>query len=153
MGSIRFKKVSTYGCLSNFTMCHIEFDRISYKSSEAAWQAQKCIHEADRKKFSNLSPSAAKKLGRQVKLRNDWEKVKYQLMIDVCYAKFSQNKDLADVLLSTGEAELIEDTSGWHDNIWGDCRCTKCRNVKGQNLLGKALMEVRERLRKETEAK
>ena len=141
--SIKFSK-NTY--LSNFYPCNVEFDGVVYKSSEAAWQAQKTLDLEQRKKFCNCSASEAKKLGRHVKLRSDWEDIKYKLMVDVCYAKFSQNKELEDKLKSTGTELLIENTTGWHDNVWGNCECSKCTNKIGKNLLGKALMLVRFKL-------
>ena len=69
-------------------------------------------------------------------------------MIDVLYAKFSNNPTLKDTLLSTGESTLVEDTTGWHDNYWGICTCPKCYGI-GLNKLDKALMEVRDKLIKE----
>lgn len=120
-----------------------------YGSSEAAWQAQKTLDLGVRKRFENYTPGGAKKMGRRVTLRPDWEDVKYQLMVDVCYAKFSQNEDLKEKLLSTGSEEIIENTTGWHDNIWGNCECPRCESKEGKNLLGKALMEVRSILRAE----
>ena len=86
-------------------------------------------------------------MGRKVQLRHDWEEVKYRLMVDICYAKFTQNPELKEILLSTGDETLVENTTGWHDNIWGNCECPRCINKEGKNLLGKALMEVRELIR------
>lgn len=147
---IRFSKSSgKYGCFSNFYLCPVAFDGMNFSNSEAAWQSQKCVIISTKKNFEIKSPSQAKASGRRVKLREDWEDVKYQLMIDVCYAKFTQNPALKEILLSTGEEELIEDTTGWHDNIWGNCSCAKCMNIEGKNLLGKALMEVRKKIREE----
>lgn len=146
--AIKFSKTcNKYGCFSNFTLRPVTFDGITYSNSEAAWQAQKTMDLNERKKFADEAPGVAKKHGRRVELRPDWEEVKYQLMVDVCYAKFSQNADLAEVLLSTGDEEIIENTTGWHDNIWGNCDCARCANKPGRNLLGKALMEVREMLK------
>lgn len=149
---IKFSRSSDkYGCFSNFTHCKVNFGGITYNSTEAAWQAQKTLNENERKQFATLNPSEAKKLGRKVNLRPDWEEVKYQLMVDVCYEKFKNSKKFREVLLSTENDEIIENTTGWHDNIWGNCECPKCINKPGRNLLGKALMEVRERLRNEIE--
>ena len=67
-------------------------------------------------------------------------------MRNLVYMKFKQNADLANKLLATGDSELIEGNR-WHDNVWGDCECSRCINRPGRNLLGKALMEVREVLR------
>lgn len=146
--AIKFSKTdSKYGCFSNFHMCPIEFDGLAYTNTEAAWQAQKTLDVKERNKFTHEAPSVAKRHGRCVDLRPDWEDVKYQLMVDVCYAKFTQNTELGNVLLETGDEEIIENTTGWHDNIWGNCECSKCVNKVGKNLLGKALMEVRDMLR------
>lgn len=138
-----------FEAFSNFYSCNVTFGGITYASSEAAWQAQKTTDISQRMRFATYTPAGAKKMGRQVRLREDWEDVKYKLMVDVCYAKFSQNEDLKDLLLSTGEEKLVENTTGWHDNIWGNCKCGRCINKEGRNLLGKALMEVRSLLRKE----
>lgn len=145
---IKFSKTdSKYRCFSNFYMCPVTFYGITYTNSEAAWQSQKTLSIKERNKFSKEAPNVAKRHGRCLDLRPDWEKVKYQLMVEVCYAKFSQNIELGNILLSTGDEEIIENTTSWHDNIWGNCECTRCVNRVGQNLLGKALMEVRDKLR------
>lgn len=144
---IKFTKTHPkYGCFSNFTNRSVTFDNLTFLSTEAAWQAQKTLDPNIRKEFTQLSPSDAKRKGRHVALRSDWEQVKYQYMVDVLYAKFSQHDDFKKALLSTGTEEIIEDTTGWHDNIWGNCDCPKCAKIVGQNLLGKALMEVRDRI-------
>lgn len=146
--AIKFSKTNTkYGCFSNFFPCTVTFDGLTYQSSEAAWQAQKTLDIEQRTRFCNYTASGSKKMGRKVNLRTDWENIKYQMMIDVCYAKFTQNPEIGNILLSTGNEELIENTTGWHDNIWGNCECPRCINKVGQNLLGKALMRVREMMR------
>lgn len=144
--TIKFGKKGIYPEFSNFYECDITYGGITYNSSEAAWQAQKTLDEEIRLKFAGYTPVGSKQMGRRVDLRSDWEDVKYQLMVDVCYAKFSQNEDLKKLLLSTKNAELVENTTGWHDNIWGNCDCPKCVNKVGKNLLGKALMEVRSKI-------
>jgi len=147
---IKFSKTDgKYGCFSNFYLAPVEFDGMKFTNSEAAWQAQKCIIESTKKIFQTKNPSQAKSSGRRVKLRKDWEEVKYGLMVDVCYAKFTQNKDIKEILLSTGDNDIQENTTSWHDNIWGHCECPKCMNKPFQNLLGKALMEVREKIKEE----
>ena len=136
-----------YGCFSNFYICNVTYDGVTYTNSEAAWQAQKVIDESKKYKFKDLNPSEAKRLGRKVELRQDWEDVKYDYMVDVLYHKFTQNQELGKILISTGNEYIEENTTGWHDNIWGNCDCPRCKNIKGQNLLGKALMEVREAMK------
>lgn len=141
------KRNEKYGCFSNFHPCQVEYDGLVYPNSECAWQSLKTLDKNIRSRFTTYSPQGAKKIGRRVDLRSDWEDVKYQLMVEVLYAKFSQNSDLGKILLTTGDELLVENTTGWHDNIWGNCECDRCKDKEGLNLLGKALMEVREKLR------
>ena len=97
----------------------------------------KCPERAN--EFCDLDPSAAKKLGRHVQLRPDWEQIKEDIMYEVCRAKFTQHEDLKARLLSTGSAQLIEGND-WNDREWGVC------NSEGKNKLGKILMRIREEL-------
>lgn len=90
------------------------------------------------------TPGVAKARGKTVTLRPDWEEVRYDIMLEILEAKFSQNWGFLQVLLQTEDAILIEGNT-WHDNIWGSCICERCGD-KGQNLLGKALMQVRAKL-------
>lgn len=136
-----------YACFSNFYPCEFVFGGMHFRNSEAAWQSLKTLDENERLSFQNLGPSEAKKKGRSVQLREDWELVKYKLMVAVCLAKFRQNPDLGKILLETGDEEIQENTTGWHDNIWGHCECPKCMDKSYTNLLGKALMEVRDLLK------
>lgn len=138
-----------YDYLSNFYNSAVEYEGITYLNNEAAFQAQKTLDITERKKFSILSPSKAKYNGRCLKLRKDWEQVKDEIMYQICLAKFTQNEELKKKLLSTNNEELVEGTTGWHDNYWGNCECDKCKNITGKNQLGKTLMKIREKLKKE----
>ena len=133
--------------LSNFFQRPVTYQGITYQNNEAAFQAMKTLDENARKTFATLGPSEAKKMGRRIALRPDWEDVKYGIMYDIVKAKFTQNNDLGNKLLATGDEELVEDTTSWHDNIWGDCTCPKCKNIVGKNYLGNILMTVRKELR------
>ena len=126
-----------YSFLSNFYIAPVAYNGLTFQSSEAAYQAQKTLNEGQRRKFTKLAPNKAKAKGRNVILRDDWEEVKDQIMYEICLAKFSQNKDLKEKLLNTGNEELIEGNT-WHDTYWGVC------NRRGKNKLGKILMKVRE---------
>ena len=126
-----------YFFLSNFYPAPVTYNGLSFLNSEAAFQSAKCPELKE--KFCNLNPSEAKKLGRQVNLREDWDDVKDEVMYDVCMAKFSQNPDLAFRLVSTGDSYLIEGNT-WGDKIWGEC------DGVGENRLGKILMRIRSQL-------
>lgn len=131
-----------YFFLSNFYEVPVEYDGIVYQNNEAAFQAQKCIDKSDRKKFANLNPTEAKKLGHEIPLRKDWEQVKISVMREIVRAKFTQNPDLAQKLIETGNAYL-EEGNTWGDRTWGTV------NGSGANNLGKILMEIREQLQAE----
>jgi ribA/ribD-fused uncharacterized protein len=113
---------------------------------EGEFQASKCQRALDRNRFIGLPPAKAKKLGRQVPLRADWESVKDVVMYELVLKKFTDHPDLARKLLATGNGGLVEGNY-WHDNYWGICHCSTCP-WKGENKLGKILMEVREELRR-----
>lgn len=123
-----------YFFLSNFYTADVEYNGIKYLNNEAAFQAQKCPERA--KEFSTLDPSMAKRKGRKIKLRQDWENVKYGIMFDIVIAKFKQNPDLLEKLVKTGTAQLVEGNT-WGDTTWGVYR------HKGKNYLGRILMQVR----------
>lgn len=136
----RFK--GRYYFLSNFYPSMVSFDGYTYLNSEAAFQAQKCANPDMRAIFCSLNPSDAKRIGRHVDLRSDWEKVKFDLMEGIVRAKFTQNERLRDELINTGGAILIEGNT-WGDKIWG----VDLSNGVGENHLGKILMKVRKELR------
>ncbi len=127
--------------LSNFYPAKIEIDGVCYQNAEAAFQAQKCINPADRVEFSDLPAVKAKRRGRQVKLRPDWESVRLSVMARVVGAKFMQNPNLAVRLVATGMMPLVEGNI-WGDTFWG----VDARTGNGENHLGKILMNVREDL-------
>ena len=87
-----------------------------------------------------MSPGQAKKYGKTVELRKDWEDVKLSIMEEIIREKFIYDPDLVKMLLDTGDKELIEGNN-WNDTFWGMCR------GKGENHLGKILMKLREELR------
>ncbi len=130
-----------YYFLSNFYPAKVTYEGFTYKNNEAAFQAQKVLSIDGKSAFTELSPADAKKKGRRVRLRPDWEQVKDGIMEEIVRAKFTQNPDLKQQLLLTGNAELIEGNT-WNDCYWG----VDARSGIGQNHLGKILMKVREEL-------
>ena len=127
-----------YFFLSNFYPVEIKLDGIVYPNAETAFQAQKTLDVEERRKFSMLkNPVQAKRLGRKVKLRDDWEEVKLDIMTEIVSQKFLQHPHLIEMLLQTGDEELIEGNK-WGDRFWGVCK------GKGENHLGKILMKIRD---------
>jgi ribA/ribD-fused uncharacterized protein len=134
--------------LSNFYWNEIEYDGITYPTNEHFFQAMKTLDIETRKAIAAApTPGAAKRMGRHVPLRPDWESVKEDVMFLGLCLKFA-DEQLADWLLETGDEELVEGTT-WHDNEWGNCSCPKCANIEGKNKLGKLLMRVRDMIKEE----
>jgi ribA/ribD-fused uncharacterized protein len=129
-----------YDFLSNFYIASIKYDGISYTNNESAFQAQKITDYKEQEQFWVSSPSDAKRLGRRVNLRSDWEQVKDEIMYEIVKSKFTQNPELKQKLIDTGYEELVEGNT-WNDTYWGVCR------GKGKNKLGQILMRVRNELR------
>lgn len=123
--------------LSNFYPSPISYEGKEFSTVEHIYQAHKATNELDFERIRRTStPAQAKRLGRKIKIRDDWELVKLPLMSVFVTLKFDQNPDLLLLLRSTGSAELIEG-NWWGDTYWGIC------NGKGENFLGKILMNVR----------
>ena len=137
-----------YQFLSNFYSAEVVHEGITYKNSEAAFQAAKTKDFRIRREFSELNPSQAKLKGRYIELRSDWEEVKDDIMYQIVKDKFTRNSNLKSLLLKTNSSILIEG-NWWHDNYWGDCNCEKCKDKEGKNTLGLILMRVREEIRNE----
>lgn len=134
-----------YRFLSNFHPSTVTCDmQLQYATVEHAFQAWKSLERKDRQMIMLLpTPTLAKRAGRQVKLRPDWEQIKEQTMRHLVWQKFSRHNHLRQQLLATGRAQLIEGND-WGDVTWG---CV-WQNGKwaGHNKLGLILMEVRKEL-------
>lgn len=130
-----------YFFLSNFYPCWVVLDGMRYPSVEHAYQAAKTLRDIEREQIRTAStPGVAKRLGRVCTHRPDWKKIKVDIMLDLVRQKFERSSDLAEKLLATGDEELIEGNT-WGDRFWGVYR------GRGENNLGKILMQVREELR------
>ena len=128
--------------LSNFADCPIFYLGMYFNSTEAAFQAAKTHVFKERLTIQMANtPGEAKRLGRRVTLRPDWEQVKDDVMLDLLRLKFTKGSHLADRLDATGHAILVEGTT-WHDQYWGVCVCPKHKGI-GRNILGQLLMQVR----------
>lgn len=129
-----------YAFLSNMFFTPFVVNGIHYTCVESAFQSFKLADKAERIKFSPLNGSEAKKLGKRVSLRSDWEEIKTEIMFRLLKKKF-EIPALREQLLATGNAELVE------GNDWGDIFWGVDRTLGGKNMLGKMLMKIRETLR------
>jgi ribA/ribD-fused uncharacterized protein len=146
--------------LSNFFIAQTTFEGMIFPSSEHAFQAAKTVDRITRIRFQNpkLPAIAAKRLGKLLAIRSDWDEVKQNVMLTVVRSKFSR-PELGDRLLTTGNEMLVEGNI-WHDVVWGNCVCNTTEDPKfgkkpgclepGRNLLGKILMRVRTELLAQT---
>lgn len=108
------------------------------------YQAAKATTLVDYISIMNASlPREPKKLGNSIKIREDWNNIKLTMMEQCLIEKFSL-PHLMKKLLDTGDAILIEGTTGWCDCFWGICYCDRCDGI-GQNHLGKLLMKIRDK--------
>jgi ribA/ribD-fused uncharacterized protein len=136
-----------YGCFSNFSAHGIELKGVWWPTSEHYFQAQKFAgtdHEEAVRRAKTPKQAAEMGRDRARPLRPDWEQVKDDIMREAVRQKFLKHKDIQQILLGTGDEELIEATS--NDYYWG---CGT--NGTGKNMLGKILMEVRAELRSQAD--
>jgi ribA/ribD-fused uncharacterized protein len=118
---------------------------LMFSTVEHAFQAMKTTDPIWRERVRMAAtPSLAKRLGRKVPLRADWEQVKTKIMKTLLRMKFRSEPFRTRLL--TFEGPIVE-INTWHDQTWGDCVCGKARCQKpGLNLLGHLLEEVRNEL-------
>jgi len=124
--------------LSNFTPCCVMLDGVTYPSVENAYQAAKTVVAGERVPFTTMTAGQAKRAGRDVTMRSDWDDVKITVMENLTRQKYSV-EPLKSKLLMTGDVEIQEGNS-WGDTFWGIC------NGIGENNLGKLIMKVRKEL-------
>ena len=127
-----------YRWLSNFAPCKVQLDGIEYPSTENAYQAAKTINMKERTKFETITAGQAKRAGKRITTREDWDEVKLRVMEDLNRQKYSKGLYKAK-LLATGEVK-IQEGNYWGDRFWGVC------NGAGLNHLGKIIMKIRTEL-------
>lgn len=125
--------------LSNLFETEIVVAGMKFRNVEAAFQSFK--DEKRQQEFEKLDGVAAKKLGRKVNLRKDWEQKKDSLMYELLKIKFT-NAELKQKLIETGDVVLVE-INCWGDKYWGVFK------GQGKNQLGNLLMKIREELKNE----
>jgi ribA/ribD-fused uncharacterized protein len=130
-----------YRFLSNFYPAVVVFEGITYPHVEGAYQSAKTTDMSERRRIAAIAdPAEAKRAGRALKYRPDWEQVKFDVMETCVRYKFTHHPELREKLLATGNATL-EEGNNWGDRIWGVV------DGQGENRLGKILMKVRDELR------
>lgn len=156
-----FREKEKHGEFSQWFECKFTENEQVYTSAEQYMMAQKAVLFNDKKIFDEIMKTAnqakIKKLGRAVVNFDEktWDTKKYEIVVRGNTLKFTQNKNLKTMLLATGTALIAEASP--YDNIWGlgvaKAMAIKMyengANLPGQNLLGKALMEVRKNLQRE----
>ena len=141
-----YKANGPYGCFSNFSPHPIAIDGVVWPTAEHFYQAHKLVGTTDAPLMAKIrsaaTPEAAAAIGREPCriIRPDWERAKLEVMERAVLTKFSTHRDIREILLATGDAELVENSP--RDCFWG---CGQ--DGTGRNELGKLLVRVRERLR------
>lgn len=129
-----------YAFLSNYSASPFRINYVLFPTMEHYFQANKADNQNDYLHIAYApTPGEAKRLGRKIQLRPDWEEIKDNVMLTGLRKKFA-DPELRNLLLATGDEELIEGNY-WGDTYWGVC------NGVGQNKLGKLLMQVREEIK------
>jgi ribA/ribD-fused uncharacterized protein len=130
-----------YFFLSNMYPCEIHTEAGIARSAEQAFQASKTIIPSEVKWVLEARDGyEAKRRGKKVTLRDDWNDIKLMKMHEILKLKFAHGTDLAAKLIATKDEELVEG-NWWGDTFWGIC------GGKGENHLGKILMFIRGSLR------
>ena len=109
-------------------------------------------YETGKRIMESVMPRQQKQLGRQVRNYDDskWAEVRLQIVTDILWSLYDQHPEHAAYLLKTGDKTIVEASP--YDSIWGIglSEAEYCASIRsrweGQNLLGVALMAVREKL-------
>jgi len=130
-----------HGYLSNFHFSPILINDRMYDTVEHFFQASKATNNSEHNMVrTTRTPGKSKTMGRIIQLRENWEEIKFKVMLKGVRMKFNSHSYLGKLLIKTGDLELIEGNT-WNDKIWG------VYNGVGTNWLGKILMQVRKELK------
>jgi len=131
--------------LSNFYRHPVRIGGDVYPTAEHAYQALKAVRPDERAwVLESGTPLIAKQRGRKIRIVDYWADIRILVIEQVLDAKFS-DPQLAAQLVGTYPHTLVEGNT-WHDDFWGDCHCGRCPG-DGENMLGVALMKLRDTLR------
>lgn len=123
--------------LNNKYSCDVFILDRRFGNAEAAYQAHKTKEPQIVNIFTTLDAISSQSIGRSVDTYEGWDKDKVRVMLLVVFEKFRQNEDILQKLIATGNQKL-EAVSISNEDFWG------IADGKGQNILGKILMYVRE---------
>lgn len=139
-----YRFVDEYRFLSNFYPAVVWLDFMPFPSTEHAYQAAKTL-DPDLRRIIAQAPTSgeAKKVGRTLVIRDDWEDIKVSVMEALLRQKFMG--DLRPALYATKGQALVEG-NWWHDQFWGDCYCDTHKDIPGENHLGKLLEQIRDEI-------
>ncbi|MBO9428802.1 NADAR family protein [Sulfitobacter sp. R18_1] len=143
-----------YRFLSNFHSARVTMYGVEFPTNEHAYQAAKMPQRdllrtqeewlKDLKAFAQIETAKkAKRAGRTLRMRDDWDEVKYGIMLELTRRKYVRHPLLAGKLLNTGTAYIWE-LNDWDDTYWGVIE--EGGKLIGENNLGKILMQVRKEL-------
>lgn len=137
-----------YAALSNFWPAHVRLDDTIYRTVEHAYQAAKTLNRTEREYIAAAThPGKAKRIGRTVTIRADWNDIKLDVMLGLLRQKFSPSLPYSHALktlLGTNSRQLIEGNT-WGDVFWGAVVIPSGK-YHGRNHLGHLLMQVRKEL-------
>lgn len=134
-----------YRWLSNFWEAKIVWRGKVWPTVEHAYQAAKFGSPTVQEEIRSApTPGKAKRMGREYQARIDWDGIKRDIMHELSRCKYEQHQDLRRKLLATGTRPIVE-VNSWGDYYWGTNQ-----SLKGRNLLGFILMNIRDQLRSET---
>lgn len=131
-----------YRWLSNFAPVKIKLDGLEFPSVEHAYMSAKSDEEEWKKFCSNSNNTAGdvKRKSRTIKLKDNWNEIKLEVMANCIEQKFN-TEPYRTKLLETND-EFLQEGNRWNDKFWGVCLKTN----KGENHLGKLIMSVRSAL-------
>lgn len=149
----------TKSCFSQWYEAEFTVDGVVFKTTEQYMMSEKAKLFNDTIIFNQImaadSPKEVKELGRKIANFDSeiWNHNKFNIVVKGNYAKFNQNPELANFLLRTDDSVIVEASP--YDKIWGIGLAENDKNIKnpllwkGENLLGYALMIVREKLKQQ----
>ena len=136
-GSYAFMAMKTPTCVTLNGICYEDVGSAFYELN---------VPEKYRSQFVQLGARRTRKLFKQLPHLENSSQLVAERLYRAVEAKYTQNPEEREKLLTTGSMEIIYDTSGSHDNVLGRCQCKDCQGKEYENLYGKALMRVRSEL-------